>query len=314
MAQLHYPAARMPAPGDGPMSGENALDPRNLMFSQAYGYEELPQPLKLGEISDRARARLWSLLYDYVDSESKRSEDIWDYGVYRVSGSWRAILRFLHVEHYECALDEFDDSMRKFIDGYKQEFMSGRFNKIFDLLLAIMRHPQCPQEFIQTVADVFEESRLAYVVDVGPPPTIYPAATREEGVAVLQATAELGAAGLSGAVNHLRKAADCINQGDPPGAVRESIHAVESTARSFDPSAKTLEPALRSLEAAGGLHPALKQAFSNLYGFTSDEQGIRHALIDSPQANVGQDEAVFMLGACASFSSYLARKHRRSAS
>ena len=42
-----------------------------------------------------------------------------------------------------------------------------------------------------------------------------------------------------------------------------------------------------------------------------DEQGIRHALSDNPQANVGQDEAVFMLGACASFSSYLARKHQR---
>ena len=296
------------------MSGENALDPRNLTFSQAYGYEELPQPLKIEEISDRARARLWSLLYGYVDSESKRSEDIWDYGVYRVSGSWRAILRFLHVEHYECALDEFDDSMRKFTDEYKQKFRSGRFNEVFDLLLAIMRHPECPEGFIRLVSVAFKESRLAYVVDTSSPVTIYPATTREEGEAILQATADLSNAGLSGAVNHLRKAADCIRQGDPPGAVRESIHAVESTARSLDPKANTLKPALRSLEAAGGLHPALKEAFSKLYGFASDEQGIRHALIDSPQANVGQDEAVFMLGACASFSSYLARKHRRSAS
>ena len=37
------------------MSGENALDPRNLTFSQAYGYEELPQPLKIEEISDGAQ-------------------------------------------------------------------------------------------------------------------------------------------------------------------------------------------------------------------------------------------------------------------
>ena len=296
------------------MSGENALDPRTLTFSQAYGYEELPQPLKLEEISDGARARLWGLLYDYVDSESKKSEVVWDHGVYRVSGSWRTILRFLHVEHYECALDEFDDSMRKFTDEYKQKFRSGRFNEVFDLLLAIMRHPECPEEFIRLVSVAFKESRLAYVVDTSNPVTIYPATTREEGEAILQATAELSNAGLVGAANHLRKAADCIHQGDPPGAVRESIHAVESTSRYFDPKAKTLEPALKSLEEAGGLHPALKRAFSNLYGFTSDEQGIRHALIDSPQTNVGQDEAVFMLGACASFSSYLARKHRRSAS
>ena len=121
----------------------------------------------------------------------------------------------------------------------------------------------------------------------------------------------LSNAGLVGAVSHLRKASECIGQGDYPGAVRESIHAVESTARQIDPNAKALEPALRSLEKAKALHPALKQAFSKLYGYTSDEQGIRHALIDNPQPNVGQDEAVFMLGACASFSSYLARKYQR---
>ena len=287
------------------MSGENALDPRNLTFSQAYGYEELPQPLKLGEITDRARTGIWSLLYYFVSSESV-------YGY--VEGNWKNILTFLHVGYYGRALDEFDSSLKNFVRVYKSIFMQDRFNELFDLLLAIMCSPECPQEYILAVADVFKKFRMAYVVDVGPPPTIYPAATKEEGEAILEATAELGSAGLSGAMNHLRKAADCINQGDPPGAVRESIHAVESTARTFDPSAKTLEPALRSLEEAGGLHPALKQAFSNLYGFTSDEQGIRHALIENPQANVGQDEAVFMLGACASFSSYLARKHRRSAS
>ena len=286
------------------MSSENSLDPRNLTFSQAYGYEELPQALKLEEISDGARTMLWSVLFDFVKQES--------YG-HRVSGNWRTILVFLHIMYHERPVDEFDDSMRKFIDGYKQEFMSGRFNKIFDLLLAIMRHPECSQDFIRIVADVFKEFRLAYVVDVGPPPTIYPAATKEEGAAILQATAELGAARLTGAVNHLRKAADCINQGDPPGAVRESIHAVESTARSFDPNAKTLGQALQSLEEAVGLHPALKRAFSKLYGYTSDEDGVRHAEVFG-NANVGQDEAVFMLGACASFSSYLARKHRRSAS
>ena len=113
---------------------------------------------------------------------------------------------------------------------------------------------------------------------------------------------------------HLQQSSDCINQGDYAGAVRESIHAVESTARQIDPNAKSLESALNSLEKSEALHLALKRAFSSLYGYASDEQGIRHALIDSPQPNVGQDEAVFMFGACASFSSYLARKHRQSTS
>ena len=68
-------------------------------------------------------------------------------------------------------------------------------------------------------------------------------------------------------------------------------------------------PALASLEQREALHPALKDAFAKLYGYASNEQGIRHALLDQSNARVGMDEAVFMLGACASFASYLWRKH-----
>ena len=50
------------------MSNGDAIDRRNLTFSQAHGYEELPQPLKLEELSDKARTKLWSLLYDQVEA------------------------------------------------------------------------------------------------------------------------------------------------------------------------------------------------------------------------------------------------------
>lgn len=286
------------------MSGQDAIDPRNLTFSQAYGYEELPQPLKLEEITDGVRTKLWSLLFHFVESKSDG---------HRVYGDWQTIFTFLHVTHYELALDEFNATLENLINEYKPTFMHDQFNELFDLLLAIMRHPGCPHEFIRAVATVFKESRLAYVVDTARPVTIFPAVTKEEGEAVLRATADLSNAGLAGAVSHLRKASECITQGDYPGAIRESIHAVESAARRIDPNANRLGPALKSLERAGALHPALEKAFSNLYGYTSDEQGIRHALIDNQQANVGQDEAIFMLGACAAFSSYLARKHGQSA-
>ena len=109
---------------------------------------------------------------------------------------------------------------------------------------------------------------------------------------------------------HLHNASGCIDAGDWAGSVRESIHAVESVARQLDPDAsKTLGPALASIEKRGTLHPALKDAFKKLYGYTSDEQGIRHARLDPVDSNVGMDEAVFMLSACASFASYLWRKH-----
>ena len=273
------------------MSSQDGLDPWQLTFSQAYGYKELPQPLKLEELSDSARVKLWSLLYRYVSIGSR----------VLVGRKWSTILMTLHVGFLGQPWDEFTNRTQIFVNNLKRIFLESPFHEVFDSLLAIMRHRECPRDFSLSVAVVFEQCRLACIIDVGPPPTIYPAATGEEGGAIVRATAELSSAGLAGAASHLRHASDCISRGDYPGAVRESIHAVESTARHFDPTAKTL-------------NPALKMAFSNLYGFTSDEQGIRHALIDNPQANVDLDEAVFMLGACASFSCYLARKHQRQVS
>jgi hypothetical protein len=53
------------------------------------------------------------------------------------------------------------------------------------------------------------------------------------------------------------------------------------------------------------LHGGLKKAFCVLYGYASDEEGVRHALVLEKEAQVDEADALFMLGACASFVSYL---------
>jgi hypothetical protein len=47
-----------------------------------------------------------------------------------------------------------------------------------------------------------------------------------------------------------------------------------------------------------------------LYGYTSDEKGIRHPLLGSDVAKVHMPEAVFMYGACAAFITYLVARAR----
>jgi hypothetical protein len=50
----------------------------------------------------------------------------------------------------------------------------------------------------------------------------------------------------------------------------------------------------------------LKKAFGALYGYTSDKKtGIRHAKVFGVDEAVDETDALFMLGACASFVSYL---------
>ena len=54
------------------------------------------------------------------------------------------------------------------------------------------------------------------------------------------------------------------------------------------------------------IHGALKAAFVKLYGYTSDADGIRHAILDEP--NVDFDEAKYMVVVCSAFVNYLASK------
>lgn len=285
-------------------AGGDAPDPGTLTFSQAQGYEPLPQPLALGEISLEARTKIWDRIHlgtiSYDDS---------------ISYSWNDILKKLHGDYFKRPIDEYNPIRKSaLLEEIKDLILneSTPFNKVFDMIQMIMRYRWMTiGNFNRDMHDIFRQCRLAYIIDRKHPVTILPAVTEEEGRALFSAMNQLRNAGLGGAAEHLRKAGEAINRGDWADSVRESISAVESVARQLDPkAARALGPALKSLDQSGGLHPALKEGFLKIYGYTSDEPGIRHPLLDSERAEVGQDEAVFMLGACASFSSYLWRKHQ----
>jgi hypothetical protein len=102
---------------------------------------------------------------------------------------------------------------------------------------------------------------------------------------------------------------DALNQGDHRAVVRESINAVESAVRDFtnDPNA-ILSRALRKLVDEQGMHRALSDAFEKLYAYTSDENGIRHALVFGDNEKVGFDEAIFFVSACSAFVAFLGQK------
>lgn len=54
------------------------------------------------------------------------------------------------------------------------------------------------------------------------------------------------------------------------------------------------------------LQPAFKSALNILYGYTSDADGIRHALLE--ESTVKFEDAKFMLATCSAFVNYLIDK------
>jgi hypothetical protein len=96
-----------------------------------------------------------------------------------------------------------------------------------------------------------------------------------------------------------RKNPDCRN------SMKESISAVEALAKIITKNEKaTLGQALKEMEVTHKIPTVLKIAFDKLYGYTSDQGGIRHALTEK-SVEITLREARFMLVTCSAFVNYL---------
>jgi len=278
-----------------------------LTFSQAEGIDQLPRPLALEELPEDVRNLLWNCVYNNLKAASRRP----GHPGYIV-GAWGTILHDFHVDFLCKPADEFNNSFAHQTNQIKRLFQKEPYNQVFDFLQFILRHDRAPSEFCGVVQSILKDRQCAYmVIDDGP--SIASIATPEQGESIEQSFQVLALGPFDGARTHLRESAQCINVGDYAGSVRESIHAVESAARNLSRDADiSLTPALNALSEKGViLHGAFKSGVKKLYGYSSDENGIRHSLLEGDGANVDVEDAVFMFGACASFAAYLVNKARR---
>lgn len=302
-------------------------DSNYLPFSQRNNLVPLPEPMKLGELSDDLRRDIWNVSDKFLQGVSYRNtttserlllSDVEELMVYVLGHVWKK------------PEDEIRAVPKKSVfvsvrEHFRAKVFSGDFNIALDLLEMILNEgirlsSGHFNHFADNIKKVFERHRAAYRLVFIKEHRCYqffPQSSEEEGQAIQQAVETVQDGGMQGASVHLREAAKAINRGNEKGfadSIRESIHAVESVARTIDEGAsQTLTPALNSLKEAGLIkHEDLRVAFTKLYGYTNDEKGVRHSLaFDKNAPNVSEDEALFMLGACASFAAYLVRKHRQ---
>ena len=326
-------------PDQPAMPTEREKFPAHFRFSQRYGYEPLPEPMRLGHISDDLRIEICNAVRNFLgsifpvpsrgsfpgrgwESESSRKEQMARFFTERVLGRACGVTEYAIKKTLDAAIRDTVSPHSEFFYPEFEDFIKNKaFNKVLDLLevmitetQSIYSHTQYENYFTKEIMKLFCKS--AYQLDTSQRPYwFFPRTSEEEGKAIQKAIETVCQGEMSGAVTHIRKAGKFMNEGKHADSIRESIHAVESVARKIDPASsktsKTLGPALKSLERAGLLkHKALKEGFNNIYGYTNDEEGIRHPLVDQSSADVGLDEAIFMFGACASFAAYLTQKHQ----
>ncbi len=272
-----------------------------LRFSQRNGLEPLPQQLQLGQLSQQFIALVWGAIYSDI-------QDGIGHGVYDnyLEDRWKSIIYDYCVEVLNAMNPQnISYDIDAVIRAVESKIKSENYATTLDTVEYFLRHPKINPKTKEGVRAAFVRSHLAYrVIDKD---TIVAIGTGEQAHAV-QSAFSLSSASAPGAFSHLKASASALARNDWATSIRESITAVESAARLVAGDSATLGEALKSLGKSNTINPLLKSALEKLYAYTNAEQGIRHANVFEDKANVDEDDALFMLGACASFVTFLLSK------
>ena len=126
--------------------------------------------------------------------------------------------------------------------------LKGDYDSVLTLVEFVLQHNLCPQELQVNLENAFQVVSLAYAIQtINGLPTIVPRFSEESGAATQQAIETIEQKGPAGAKAHILAAAKAIEK-HYADAVRESIHAVESVARTIRTQAIRLDRPLIRLK------------------------------------------------------------------
>lgn len=274
-------------------------------FAERIGLREVRSIIQTDSLDDDTRVELWNvtntvrrILYDAQRDayESTVHDDV-------VAAIWAWELK--------KPADEQPRSDAVW-DQVKARILSGEWFDALDLIEALVKqvdrfYKAAAKATVDALNNRFEQYLVGYRF-IGR--EITPVDTTEQGQAVGQAIDD--AKSIPGAHHHLLRAVELLadrTNPDYPNSIKESISAVEAVCVAVT-EANTLGAALKKLKIAGAaIHPALEASWLKMYGWTSDEAGVRHGSIETPTAD--QALAKYMLVACSAFVSYILELSRK---
>lgn len=280
-----------------------------MKFSQKIGKTSIRDVLQIDSIDAILANRLWNnIIIDFFDKLEA------DSNINTIESQKAQICSIIWTEFFGHRIDEISQYSNggvyvpDFIKTLKNFFLDSEWYEKYDLIEFLSRFEQGNRflRFTEACNCSLKKEMSAYrIVD-----NRIVKITSEEEVAEIE---DALASEWETVNTHLRSALVHLSNRESPdyrNSIKESISAVESLCIliSEDKSA-TLTKALGIIEKRFQIHGALKQAFSSLYGYTSDSSGIRHALLDDV-LTLSFEDAKFMLVSCSAFINYLRSKIR----
>ncbi len=275
-----------------------------MRFSQRQGILPVDKAIQRESIDDELRNSLWSLLQIfYWNIYDKDRHSMYGRADYIDGSNMQPLIKKLWLHYFKQPIDTIHKYFWDCVDYLRDYFFSADWYEVYDFVefVAIEGPNRVRDKFIETCNTYLERENSAYRFVNGQLSEI---TSQEEIQSIEEAISNSGA--FPGVRTHLESALRLMSDRENPdfrNSIKESISAVESLCKHLvgDESA-TLGAALKRLEAERDLHPALKASFSSLYGYTSDAEGIRHALME--ESSLTKSDARFMLVSCTAFINY----------
>lgn len=279
----------------------------NLTFSQRMGLAPITKAIQSEGMDNYLKIALWNALTELLWSRYYAKYE----GAPLYHSNFQIFVNDLYRGFFKRTTDSIPLYWNNALSEIKEEFFGLIWFRVYDFLeFAAANAPHKQETALRSnlrsgsnsitpgLNATLEAENSAFRFVNGQISTI----TSPEEIQEIE-SAYTNSSAYAGVQQHLKTALGFMTDRQIPdyrNSIKESISAVESLAKQLarEPSA-TLDSALKVLEKSHKLHPALKKAFSSLYGYTNDAEGIRHALMENSELT--KADARFMLICCSAF-------------
>lgn len=271
-----------------------------MTFSQEHGYKPVGEVIQFESMDEPLRNNLWNALSTCywntfeIDAYAYNKKDIYSLGS-TTNEELHKLCTNIWITHYKRPIDELDRDWRETRLKIREYFFSYEWYEVYDLIEFISQsHPseEINKDFKENCNKVLEQEmsayrfvgdRIARIVDNEEIDTI------EKAIEVKEAQAG----------EHLKCALEQLSDRKSPdyrNSIKESISAVESLLIDIIGEKDSLSELLEKIDDHIKIPPALKKAFSSLYGHTYEGD------------DTDFEDAKFMLVTCSAFINYVRGK------
>lgn len=275
-----------------------------MKFSQRIGKVPNIKQLQIESLDDELKNGLWNGIKVIILNQLEKHKR------YSNETEFEAFCSILWHHHYKLPIDKiprYQTESERFI---RDRFYNGEWYESYDLLEFLVDIESDSFEienesFKNFCNDILEKEFSGYrFIDYKISPVTNEIEINEIENSINQSG---NFTSLRGANIHLKSALEKLSDKKSPdyrNSIKESISAIESVAKVISGNEKdSLGGAIDKIKGKIKIHPALERGFKQLYGYTSDSDGIRHALMEAH--NCDFEDAKYMLVSCSSFINYL---------